>query len=212
VNRYVLKEYKLDCLLDGTEEVLRRIRLIEEISRSYDFIPETSFEIKPPRLLYKQQRLKNNSLRTLNTGYKLALLRMFAQDLDALGKTGFVHGDINRKNIIFDNSKMHLVDLEPSLKQMKEGIIAYMCTVPYISSNDAREKLLSIETDKIGFYFLVRQMLGICEKEKSLLKSARLRRNSVDFYFNGMEEIRTARSFSHIFKEASKVGMNAYSF
>lgn len=70
-----------------------------------------------------------------------------------MSKIGFVHGDIHRLNIIFYGNRLNLIDLEPSFKQRRHGKVTFMSSAPKLSINDRRNKTITLETDKIGYYF-----------------------------------------------------------
>ena len=83
--------------------------------------------------------------------YDLAHTLQFLEDI------GFVHGDINSKNILYTNSGYKLVDYEPDLYQLKNGLKEMRVTVPYIALRDKESGTITSLTDKIGFcYFLMR--------------------------------------------------------
>ena len=69
---------------------------------------------------------------------------------------GFVHGDINRKNIMFDGERLRLVDLEPDLFQERDGVKTIMVTSPYIATSDLRLGTVSAATDRLGFACICR--------------------------------------------------------
>jgi serine/threonine protein kinase len=89
--------------------------------------------------------------------------RCFNQVVDALTyfeKIGFIHGDINRKNILYDAQRgFVIVDYEPSLLQIINGVKKYIVTQPYISKLDIEEKRITVRTDKIGFFYFVLRSL-----------------------------------------------------
>jgi len=75
--------------------------------------------------------------------------------LEYLDEIKFVHGDLNRKNIIYTKYGFRIVDYEPSINQVIDGINKLMVTPPYISNIDLNNKCITVRTDKIGFYYFV---------------------------------------------------------
>ena len=75
--------------------------------------------------------------------------------LNYFEKIGFVHGDLNKKNIVYTKKGFKIIDYEPSLFQLHDGLRQFMVTKPYISKLDLKEKNITIRTDKIGFYYFV---------------------------------------------------------
>jgi len=111
----------------------------------------------------------------------MELLDQFAQDLNTLEFNGFVHGDINITNVIYDGIRLNLIDLEPSFKQFKHGKNVMMSAIPLRSLNDIKNKTITIETDKIGFYFFCNRFMKIplnLGNKRELIKK---RKNGYEF-------------------------------
>lgn len=87
-------------------------------------------------------------------------LERFSIFLDDMTSDGFVHGDLNRKNILYDGKDYVLVDLEPSLNIRKNGKFYFIVTPPYISIDDMKENNISSRTDKVGFYYFIKRLKG----------------------------------------------------
>lgn len=148
---YYEKTYDIDDLLDDDWE--KRVDLIEKISIENKLVPYIRFEVTAKKLVYKQRYIrKDNSLGKLEELVEL---------LEYFEAINFVHGDINRKNIITCNNSYYLIDFEPSLKQIKHNQETLIFTMPYISLNDFKTNELSIQTDKIGFYFFALRKFGL---------------------------------------------------
>jgi hypothetical protein len=106
----------------------------------------------------------------------IGLLEQFAKDLDSLIPYGFVHGDINSTNVLFDGIRLKLIDLEPSFKQVKYGKKVVMSAVPLRSLNDLKNKTITVETDKIGFYLTCNRFMNIpldIADQRELMKERR---------------------------------------
>ena len=147
-----LKIYSFKNLLDDYNEIIKRCSLIKEVSYSVSFIPKTQIIIGDETLVYKQYLIEKQSYKNLNNQKKIELLSQFANDLDNLVQYDFVHGDINSSNVLYDGIRLNLIDLEPSFKQIKYGKKVVMSAVPLRSLNDLKNKTITLETDKIGFY------------------------------------------------------------
>ena len=63
---------------------------------------------------------------------------------------GFVHGDINRRNIFCDGNGLGLYDFEPYLEVIQNGRFRLQATKPYVCPVDLQNKKISISTDEIG--------------------------------------------------------------
>ena len=156
-----IKEYNFKNLLDNIDDIIPRCHLIEKVSSSVSFIPNTQITSNGESLKYQQDLLKRQNYRDLNNQKKIKLLEQFAKDLDSLVPYGFVHGDINSTNVLYDGTRLNLIDLEPSFKQIKYGKKVVMSAVPLRSLNDLKNKTITIETDKIGFYLTCNRFMNI---------------------------------------------------
>jgi len=145
-----------DLICDDIELDLR-IQLIEEISSNLDFIPSISFKRKDNIIIYNQLFVTKFKVKSA----EIQLLERFSNDLDLLAQTKFVHGDIHQNNVIYDGVKLLLVDLEPAFLQLKNGKKVLKCSAPIRSQNDIINKIISIETDKIGFFLFCYKFLNI---------------------------------------------------
>ena len=94
-----IKIYPLENLLDRFDSIKLRCERIESISREFKFIPETTITINDKELRYEQDFVMRKSLRLLDMTEKIRVLWRFADDLEALSKERFIHGDIHRGNI-----------------------------------------------------------------------------------------------------------------
>ena len=176
-----IKEYHLKNLLDDYDDIIKRCHLIREVSNSVSFIPNTQITISDKTLVYEQELLDKHNYRDLTNQKKIKLLGQFADDLDSLISYDFVHGDINSSNVLYDGLRLNLIDLEPSFKQIKYGKKVVMSAVPLRSLNDLKNKTITTETDKIGFYLTCNRLINIPLKlgnQRELMKN---RRNGFEF-------------------------------
>ena len=176
-----IKEYHLKNLLDDYDDIIKRCHLIKEVSNSVSFIPKTQITISDKTLVYEQELIEKHNYRDLTNQKKIKLLGQFADDLDSLISYDFVHGDINSSNVLYDGLRLNLIDLEPSFKQIKYGKKVVMSAVPLRSLNDLKNKTITTETDKIGFYLTCNRLINIPLKlgnQRELMKN---RRNGFEF-------------------------------
>ena len=171
-----LKIYSFKNLLDDYNEIIKRCSLIKEVSNSVSFIPNTQITINDKTLVYKQELLDKHNYRDLNNQKNIKLLGQFADDLDSLISYDFVHGDMNSSNVLYDGIRLNLIDLEPSFKQIKYGKKVVMSAVPLRSLNDLKNKTITVETDKIGFYLTCNRLMNIPHNlgnKRALMKKRR---------------------------------------
>ena len=176
-----VKKYNFRYLLDDYNSIINRCHLIEEVSENFSFIPNTRITINDKYLLYEQDLIKKQDYSKKNNAEKLELLKLFAQDLDRLSETGFSHGDIKLSNVLYDGTRLILIDLEPSFKQIKYGKRVVMSAVPLRSINDLNNKTISSETDKIGFYLMCNKFLKIPLNIRNSGDLMKKRRNGFEF-------------------------------
>ena len=171
-----IKEYHCENLLDDYNDIVKRCHLIEKVSNSVSFIPNTQITSNGESLKYQQDLIKRQNYKDLNSQQKIELLKQFAQDLDSLVPYGFVHGDINSTNVLYDGVRLNLIDLEPSFKQLKYGKKVVLSAVPLRSLIDLKNKTVTIETDKIGFYLTCNRLMNIpinLGNQRELMKKRR---------------------------------------
>jgi len=176
-----IKEYHCENLLDDYNNIVKRCHLIEKVSNEVSFIPFTRITISGEFLRYEQDLIKRKNYKDLNNQQKIGLLEEFSKDLDSLISYGFVHGDINSSNVIYDGVRLNLIDLEPSFKQKKYGKKVVMSAVPLRSINDLKNKTITIETDKIGFYLTCNRLMNIPLNLGDQRKLMKKRRNGFEF-------------------------------
>lgn len=91
------------------------------------------------------------------------LLISLSEKLDLFHFYNLVHGDIKYTNLIFSFGKFELIDWEPVLVYSKFSKTYFRSTMPYIATSDIALKEITKYTDRIGFYFLCRRLLGSSE-------------------------------------------------
>ena len=155
---FKIKEYLFSELNDNKDAIINRCASIEYLSIQFDFLPETKYIFLEDRIIYKQKYIEKVRTDKLSM-YELEFhIKEFAENLDKLNSTNFVHGDINISNIIFDGLRFNLIDFEPSFYQIKNQKIIVKSGSNIRSTNDKTLKKISTETDKIGFYYFTKKL------------------------------------------------------
>ena len=156
----VYKIYKKVNLLDDQKDIKIRLSQIVKLSHSMKFIPETNHSYEEDLLVMKQKRLINDKkLQEIEPVQKMILIENFSQSLDRLYEEGFIHGDINRKNIIYSEDKLCLIDFEPSLLQLKNQVKQWMSTRPYRHHEDIQNNNITVKSDLLGFGCFIKWFL-----------------------------------------------------
>jgi hypothetical protein len=86
----------------------------------------------------------------------LAPLTVLANELDKINVL-IPHGDIVKKNILWNGHYFVLVDWEPLLEYGTYPTIFYKSTKPYISTFDVKNSKITSNTDKIAFFYFCRK-------------------------------------------------------
>jgi hypothetical protein len=152
-NSKIIKKYNICDLYDDLEIIKKRIKLINKLSNTCKCIPTTEFFLKDDLVLYSQNKIDKIKFEELDKRMIENFIYKLSYDLNDLSKLGFVHGDINFKNIIFSKNNIWLIDFEPSIRQLINGKVIFKTTRPYISIEDYKNKKISTQSDKIGWYF-----------------------------------------------------------
>ena len=156
----IYKIYKKFNLLDDLKDIEKRLSQIVKLSILMEFIPQTNFSYKDDLLIMRQKCLiDKKKLKEIDSSKKMHLIKNFSLSLDKLYEEGFVHGDINRKNIIYSENKLFLVDFEPSLLQLKDRTKQWMSTRPYRHHEDVQNNNITAKSDFLGFACFVKWFL-----------------------------------------------------
>lgn len=90
---------------------------------------------------------------------------ILVETLKYLESIGFIHGDLNQKNIMTTKDGFKIIDFEPSLEQMRNGKRELLVTRPYVSKPELYKKQISILTDKIGFCYFILRVNKVCSSK-----------------------------------------------
>ena len=174
--KYFRKVYSQTDLLGSEQDIIDRIDFINEYSPLIPSLVTTSIWENGTNYEYKQPFIRKKSFRKHNKSFLVNKLENLARDLNQITDCGFVHGDLNMKNILFDGKDFSIVDLEPSLFQIKNKMKQLMMTPPYWSFNDIQNNTVSTESDKIGFFcfccrvfnnkFFIKNRIGLTKKRQ----------------------------------------------
>jgi len=151
-NSFIYKNYRLDFLLDSNYEVEERVNMINNFNfNKYKAITSTFFTYHDNSLEYMQPFLIKKEKPKF---YKKDFFPL-VKALEYFRKIGFIHGDLNRKNIIYTKDGFKIIDFEPSLKQLKNGNSQLMVTLPYIFRKNLKQNCLDSCVDKLGFFYFI---------------------------------------------------------
>ncbi len=143
-----IKKYLLSNLPVTKSEILGRTALIEETTKG-----QTKFHFDGDLIIRTSKNLNGNKPRALSNIH----LEKLAQQMDYFSSIGLIHGDLHLKNLLVNNDDIHIIDWEPSLRQMIGNLNTLMYTAPWIDPEDKESRELSINTDLMCFYRLKNQ-------------------------------------------------------
>jgi len=156
IDGYIFKKYLKENLLESKNCVKKRIRLINHFDRGIPGLLNTIIYEKKHRYFYCQEYCKPLKKRI----YKKDDFNGLVETLTYFQNKEFVHGDLNKKNIFWTKEGFKVVDYEPCLYQVKNGINQFIITKPYFAKNDIKNGKITSLTDKIAFYYFILRING----------------------------------------------------
>jgi len=154
------KIYKKDNLIDDPHIIKARLCHIVKLTDTMKFMPKTNYFYEEDILRMDQRYLiKQTDLKDISSTNRLSLVAQFSKSLDEVYADGFVHGDINRKNIIYSEDRLCLIDFEPSLLQIKDRVKQWMSTRPYRHYEDIQNNNITVKSDFLGFGCFIKWFL-----------------------------------------------------
>lgn len=117
----------------------------------YKSLVKTKIYKDKTNYIYKQEFIIVKQTKNLKKEDFLELIRT----LKYFESIKFIHGDLNKKNIIYTNDGFKIIDYEPSLFQIKNNRQQLMVTIPYVLKADLESKSVTISTDKLGFFYFI---------------------------------------------------------
>lgn len=151
------KTYPLRSLLCSKTNLQQRVEQINLIGRAeLPSVPPVTANLHHSGVSVSQDLI----IPTDRSEYDHKEFADVAAALQFFSDIGFVHGDINRRNVRPTRNGFSILDFEPCLKQLDDGRVKTMATVPYISNTDKLKNQISTLTDKLGFFYFVKRVLG----------------------------------------------------
>ena len=146
-NEFFIKEFSYHY--PHPELTLNRLKLFEEIQK-FQIFPNSSLSIGRKNIILKQKKIEQGKLSTISIDDAIKMSQLFISKVQNLWRLGFVHGDINRRNIFCSEGRLGLFDFEPYLTLEKDGAKKLIATNPYICLNDLKKQELTQASDMIG--------------------------------------------------------------
>jgi thiamine kinase-like enzyme len=131
-------------IYDYNEDVLSRIALMKQLSKVSPIFPKLHFEIEEKTIRQYSEPIKSFKWPEEKTFLEKLWIE-FKNEIYNMHKYGYVHGDILRKNILFDGCRLRLIDHELSLVIGKELRV----TFPWVAPEDLIQRNVTQKTDLI---------------------------------------------------------------
>lgn len=154
-HNWYVKKYNIDNLLCSVEDIKQRFGKLQGASHVVDNIPEIIIHFTANNHFIVRQRYVHHEFEL----HENSLLEL-ARNLDSLHGAGFIHGDINLTNVVLNNGKFYLIDIEPCFYQLYRGKKITKSSRFTRSKVDKVKGKLSFLTDKIGYYKLCYKYLN----------------------------------------------------
>ena len=131
-------------IINYDESVLKRIELQKYLSQNSPIFPVLTFEITEESILQKSEIIKKQPWPKDKELLKY-FWDEFKIEIEKMHLVGYIHGDILKKNMIFDGCRIRLIDHELYLKQGNKFRVTY----PWVSIEDLQSENISYKTDQI---------------------------------------------------------------
>ena len=142
------------------EDVIKRVSLINSFDyKNYPALVKTEIYKEGSSYIYKQKFYKTKKLNS--NLLKKSDFFVLAESLEYINSLGFVHGDLNKKNIIYTDDGFKVIDYEPSLMQIKDGKKQLIVTIPYVVKDELQSLKITTKTDKVGFFYFILRATGM---------------------------------------------------
>jgi len=139
-----MDKWNVKHLSESNEEAITRVSLMKRLSSISPIFPELKFVIENNSITQYAKHIEAHKwpedltlLRTLWEDFKTEIIKIH--------QLGYVHGDILKKNIVFDGTRLRLIDHELVLFHKNQLRASY----PWISPEDYISKQLTLTTDLI---------------------------------------------------------------
>jgi hypothetical protein len=129
-------------------------------------IPDFDWKIRGNKVVIVSKRIERHPI---SVPADETMLNQLIKSMDRIIGFEMPHGDINRKNIVFDGKNFSLIDLEPVLEFNDENNRTYFrSTPPYIHPIDIESRRISVLTDLLGFGSVLGFLRGLTMNPRSI--------------------------------------------
>jgi hypothetical protein len=156
MNKTHSKYWPKDSFSMNLETFQSRARVLENLGGEFQSIKKHKFSVEGNLIKLETEFVenKNNPIGAAS----IDPLKRLATDLIKINQH-IPHGDIVKRNVLWDGKKFILIDWEPLLEYGISPNIFFKTTKPYISSTDLKMSKITADTDKIAFFYFCRKII-----------------------------------------------------
>ena len=131
-------------LVGYTSSDAARADLQMEICKKLSCFPAIEIEIKGSQLIQHCEVIQRKPFSSIGPRMN-EIWEEFVQDIEQMHAYGYVHGDILLKNILFDGTRLRLVDHELRLTNGNQLRVTY----PWVDPEDLASRMVTEKTDRV---------------------------------------------------------------
>jgi len=174
------KYWPKDLFCTNLETFKSRTMVLEKIGGKYPSIMKHNFSVNGNLIKLETEFVEDK--KNPNGMQAIDPLKGLADDLMKINQY-IPHGDILKRNAIWNGTNFVLIDWEPLLEYGIPPNILFKSTKPYIASTDLANSKISISTDKIAFFYFCRKIIhGWFPTDKKEIVKLEKMINSKDFF------------------------------
>ena len=159
----VIKTIKFLGEIQKIESALAEVKQVfEGIENLRQITTVKSLEVGGTNLTIHQERVH------LRKPTDTSTFMPFINEVMKANRFGWVFGDINYKNVIFDGMRFRMIDFEPFTKILKSEGVEYRVTPPYFHPLDQRSNHVTSLTDRLGLIGLYVRLSFGQRKQKEI--------------------------------------------
>lgn len=151
-----IKYWTIKSFGDNLKTFKYRSTMLESLGGNFESIKKHKFHIEGDLVKLETEFIEEKKgpigMQSIKTLTKLA------NDLTEINRY-IPHGDIVKRNTIWDGKCFVLIDWEPLIEYSNPKNIFFKSTKPYISRSDLEKGKITINTDKISFFYFCRKII-----------------------------------------------------
>ena len=156
MERLHVKRYSKKLFESNQLSFEKRSKVLEALGGAFQCLKKHSFYERGDYIELETEYIEN---KPWSAGiHLLEPLTTLAHELNQINVL-IPHGDIVKKNVLWNGSNFVLVDWEPLLEYGAAPAIFFKSTKPYISRLDVKNSKITSNTDKIAFFYFCRKQL-----------------------------------------------------